>query len=339
MAKVTVIIPAYNCDTTIQACLASVQQQTETDLQILVVDDGSADHTQDICRKIASKDSRIEYIYQPNQGVSVARNAGLLRAETPYIMFIDSDDLVDERICEMLIGAIEAQPDFDLAICGMKRQFFCAGKLKHAGTVLPNCGNITSRAEYGANFGQLYEKTLLTSVWAKLYKSEVLVRHKIALVGGMHFAEDVFFNLDYQQYVRNIAIVNKPLYIYNHIAQKNSLSKNIPRNRCQIAETAFCKAVHLLKERGGPEADFSPVVNVFYKDCLNYLETFRGKKRWIRAKEVLGFPSLQMALKNDDSRRADMSLYRFCMKRKNPLGVFLLVSVRKLMKRILRGAT
>ena len=341
MAKITVIIPAYNCESSIRSCIDSVRRQTESDLQILIIDDGSHDGTQEICRRLAAADPRIEYVHQQNQGVSAARNAGLSKAKAPYIMFVDSDDMVDSRICEALLTAIESRPDFDLAICGMKRRFWLerSGKyqLKREEQILPDCGDLLSENDYGKHFGNLYEKTLLTSVCAKLYPSAILRKNRLVMKDGMQFAEDVFFNLEYQTYVSKIAVVNQPLYTYNCMVRKDSLSKQIPSGRCQTAAEAYKKAEKLLRKKGGQKADFGPLQKVFYKDCLNYLESIPLRKRPQKAKEILRLKDVQLILDSGRNHGLETSLYRFCFKGKLPWRLCLMASCRRFAKRILRG--
>ena len=90
MPHVSVIIPAYNCDRYISKAIASVFEQTYTDYELIVVDDGSTDDTAQLIR---SYGDRLNYIYQTNQGVAQARNSGLAAAQGQYIAFLDQDDL------------------------------------------------------------------------------------------------------------------------------------------------------------------------------------------------------------------------------------------------------
>lgn len=92
--KVSVIVPIYNTATYLPAALESIVRQTLCELEIILINDGSTDHSQRIIEEYATKDNRISYYHQPNQGVSVARNNGLQRATGQYIYFMDSDDLL-----------------------------------------------------------------------------------------------------------------------------------------------------------------------------------------------------------------------------------------------------
>lgn len=93
--KFSVIIPIYNTEKFLCKCLDSVINQTHTDLEIIIVNDGSPGNADEICRDYAAKDSRIKYIRQENQGLSVARNNGLAAAAGDYIYFLDSDDWIE----------------------------------------------------------------------------------------------------------------------------------------------------------------------------------------------------------------------------------------------------
>ena len=92
--KVSIIIPAYNCEKYIFECLESVINQTYSNLEIIIIDDGSTDNTSEICQRFEKIDNRIIYTWQENSGVSKARNKGIDLAKGKYIVFIDADDKV-----------------------------------------------------------------------------------------------------------------------------------------------------------------------------------------------------------------------------------------------------
>ena len=113
MPKVTVIVPVYNVEQYLRRCIDSILAQTFGDLELILVDDGSADSSGVICDAYAEKDSRVKVIHQKNSGVSAARNTGLDAAEGEYIAFVDSDDHVDPDYLAALL-----QTKADLVICG-----------------------------------------------------------------------------------------------------------------------------------------------------------------------------------------------------------------------------
>ena len=108
MPKVSVIIPAYNCEKYIAATIDSVLAQTFPDLELVVIDDGSTDGTKDVVQQY---DARVRYFYQKNQGVSAARNRGIAESKGDYIAFLDNDDIWFPDKLELQVPIMEADPD------------------------------------------------------------------------------------------------------------------------------------------------------------------------------------------------------------------------------------
>lgn len=119
---VSVIIPAYNIEDYIGRCLDSIISQTYKNLEIIVVDDGSRDHTGEILDNYAKKDRRIKVIHKENGGVSSARNKGIEAAEGDYIGFIDGDDLIEPEMYKILVDLLEEE-NADIAHCGYQMVF------------------------------------------------------------------------------------------------------------------------------------------------------------------------------------------------------------------------
>ena len=101
MPKVTVIVPVYNVEKYIRKCIDSICSQTLTDIEIILVDDGSTDGSGNICDEYSEKDPRIRVIHKENEGLSCARNDGILASSSTYIMFVDGDDWVESDFCKM----------------------------------------------------------------------------------------------------------------------------------------------------------------------------------------------------------------------------------------------
>lgn len=104
---ISVIIPVYNVEKYVERAIKSVMEQTYTNLEIILIDDGSKDSSGEICDKIAKQDNRIKVIHQQNMGLSGARNTGIKNANGKYIAFVDSDDIVSNRMYEFMYKAIK----------------------------------------------------------------------------------------------------------------------------------------------------------------------------------------------------------------------------------------
>ena len=101
MKKLAVIVPIYNMDAYLEECIKSLCKQTYTDLQIVLVDDGSTDKSGLICDEYAQKDRRIMVIHQENSGKLKARHNGLLACDCEYVTFVDADDWIDPNTYEL----------------------------------------------------------------------------------------------------------------------------------------------------------------------------------------------------------------------------------------------
>ena len=94
---ISVIVPVYNVEEYLEECLESIKRQTYTDIEVILVNDGSTDRSKEICERYCEKDSRFKLVNQENKGLSGARNRGMLESKGEFISFVDSDDV--KRIC------------------------------------------------------------------------------------------------------------------------------------------------------------------------------------------------------------------------------------------------
>ena len=182
---ISVIIPVYNVEAYLDACVRSVVNQTYTELEILLVDDGSTDRSGALCDVWAARDARIRVIHKANGGLSDARNAGLEAARGAYIAFVDSDDRIAETMLEELCSALE-RAHAGIAECGYT-QF----EAETEPAFREGAGGALRSFEAEEALAQLLDGAALqVVVWNKLYRGE-LFRTLRFEVGKLH--EDVFF--------------------------------------------------------------------------------------------------------------------------------------------------
>lgn len=115
---ITIVVPIYNVEDYLPACIDSITNQTYTNLEILLIDDGSTDRSGEICDSYAESDQRIVVVHQANCGISIARNRGINLAKGKFINFIDSDDIVSPYMIENMHGFMH---DYDIIECGVRR--------------------------------------------------------------------------------------------------------------------------------------------------------------------------------------------------------------------------
>lgn len=205
MPNISVIVPVYKVEHYLRECVDSLLTQTFSDIEIILVDDGSPDGCGAICDEYAQKDARIRVIHQENGGLSRARNAGVALARGDYLCFVDSDDYVDSAYCETLYDLIN-NSDCDFSVCGVCR--FEDGKkpetalVKGKNNTIANVDFLRMQLEKKSEFG----------VWNKLYRRAIFDRIRFT-EGKIH--EDVIWSGDLaRNLVNGVVITERQLYFY-----------------------------------------------------------------------------------------------------------------------------
>ncbi|WP_270847830.1 glycosyltransferase family 2 protein [Candidatus Collinsella stercoripullorum] len=205
---VSVIIPAYNAETTIGSTLKSLINQTYNKLEILVIDDGSSDKTAEVVEDYIATDSRVNLKRRDNGGAGAARNAGLEMVTGDYVTFVDSDDLLNQFAIEVLVS-ISTDCNADIAI-GKHQRFISNIQEPDLSTQVDWEGLVTVVAAGTAIESILY-KMEHEGVCGNLYRTDLL--------RGLSFPpirvyEDACFNLSALSNAKKCALLRKPLYWY-----------------------------------------------------------------------------------------------------------------------------
>lgn len=209
MVEVSVIVPVYNASGYLRKCIHSILGQTFKNFELILINDGSEDHSGEICDEFAACDHRVRVIHQRNMGVSAARNQGLNNARGTYIMFCDADDWVREDWIAGLINGIKEFPS-SWIICGI--EYIQNG----VHTIIKpfTCKNDVVQKEI-SEYYLLYEKRLDGYCFNKIYRTEIIHSNAIRFDPAVTFGEDIDFNLQYLKYVKNIVGLPQSLYYYN----------------------------------------------------------------------------------------------------------------------------
>lgn len=189
---ISVIIPAYNAARTIRRCIQSVLDQTYTEWEMIIVDDGSKDDTLDICQSY--DDSRIRVLHKENGGVSSARNHGLKFAQGDYIAFIDSDDFIEIDYLQHLSQGL----GYDIVISG-----YCYENTPESSSFRLKLAN---REAVGCELSKLINADQLCYPWGRLFKRSIIETYHIRFDEAMRFAEDNVFNWEYLCHINSLRI-------------------------------------------------------------------------------------------------------------------------------------
>ena len=199
---ISIIVPVYNVESYLKECLESIRQQTFTDIEVILVNDGSTDSSKEICERFCQADSRFRLINQENKGLSAARNRGVKESVGEYIMFVDSDDVINTKVLEVLLPYMKT--DVDIVECRMtrkKEEFF----LNKTSTIIFE-GNSKEAILNCIEF-----KEVKYCAFTKLYRREIV--GKIPFLEG-YIYEDIFTGINYLKHIRKIVVVDYIGYYY-----------------------------------------------------------------------------------------------------------------------------
>lgn len=224
--KISIIIPIYNAEKFLDRCIKSVITQSYTNLEIILINDGSKDGSYEICKKYEKKDKRIKLFQQENAGVSVARNLGLKKMTGKYLMFLDADDYYEKDICKVLIKNIK-EHNADIGIVNKK---FLINGIEVLNCLYNDDNFVRTNEEKELFILDLFTffydkkmnkvKYLSCGVTAKIFNAELINKNKIRFLENCHFGEDVLFNLYAFQFAKRISYRN--YNGYNFVVSENS---------------------------------------------------------------------------------------------------------------------
>ena len=215
-ALVTVIVPIYNGEKTIERCLCSIRNQTYRNIEVLVVNDGSTDHTERILEKFEKNDARFRVIRKENTGVSDSRNAAIREARGKYLQFVDGDDWIVSDATQSLVRAAE-ENGCDMVISDFYR--VVGHMIRHKGDI-PVSGSI-SRREYAEYMMKAPANFYYGVLWNKFFRTDIVRDKGLLCSTALDWCEDFQFNMEYLQYASDICVLQKPLYYY--VKTKGSL--------------------------------------------------------------------------------------------------------------------
>lgn len=315
MAKVSIIVPAYNAQNTIGRCLDSILKQTYSDFELLVMDDGSRDDTPRILDEYAASDARIRIIHKANSGVSDTRNQALDLASGEYIQFLDADDWITPDATRLFVRTMEDNPTCDMVIADFYR---VVGKnLSQKGDIEEE--HLLTREEYADEMMKSPADFYYGVLWNKFFRRSIIEEYQLRMDARLDWAEDFIFNMEYVLHTDHIYALKAPVYYYvktegSLVSQGGASISRTVRMKLNVIEyySSFYKDIY--KEGGYLRR--SPVI---YSFLLNFardggVNPVAPEKRLGQERvDVLIDPSMQgnpFALNFYEDRMLERSLER-----------------------------
>lgn len=269
MPYFSLILPVYNVEKYVKRCVNSLLRQEYTDYEIILVDDGSTDSSGSICDKLVDKNNNIFAYHKENGGLSDARNYGMDRAKGNYILFIDSDDWVDEKLLISLHNHLN-KSNVDILKFGFQKMQ--EGNYKNTFFSYFNIGVYDRRQieetilpyTIGPKRLFCYEQNACKSVWSHVYSLNFLRENNIRFVSEREILnEDYLFNLHTLLYAKSLEVTHYILYYYDY--REGSLSKRYITNEFE-RKLKLHREYKLLLERNGL---FERYETPYYGECVD----------------------------------------------------------------------
>lgn len=233
MISVSVIIPVYNAEKYLGECLESIISQTLGELEIICINDGSLDNSLKILEEYQKKDARIKVIDQENQGVSMARNAGLAIAEGRYVGFVDGDDTIEPVFFQKLFETAEkCQADSVYSKLSPDQDFGAFSGIFHIEDI---------RNKLLPHF---FKEDKFNSVCNKIFLNRIIKENKIVFPADIKNGEDAQFNIEFLVKSERIAFLDYCGYIYREV--EGSATRNI------VSQDYLSRAIEVYKQNWNP---------------------------------------------------------------------------------------
>lgn len=268
MPLFSIIIPVYNVEKYLNKCVDSVLNQTFTDFEVILVDDGSPDNCPAICDSYAEKDKRVRVIHKQNGGLICARKSGLEAARGDYIGFVDSDDWIEENMYELFADMIKKYtPDMVLSDF-----YFDSGK------EIINSEQLFEQEFYDKKSlnEKLYPVMLFSGIyfkfgvnpccWSKVYKKELLKKNLPIVDNRIKMGEDAAFTYPCLIDAQSVATVKKPCYHY--ILNPESMTKTYDK---KLKEIIFLPYEHIKEKCRETDMDMERQLDYYLLYLANFL--------------------------------------------------------------------
>jgi glycosyltransferase involved in cell wall biosynthesis len=261
MPTFSVIIPIYNIEDYINECIKSVLEQTYSDFEIILVDDGSTDDSSSICDEFSNKYENITVLHKRNGGLSSARNEGVKLAKGDYLLFVDGDDFIDHEALKNMNNIINENPGVDL-ICGKFFNYFPDGSLDYEDFDFPYIDKNTNGIDaLTALFAEV--PVIIWSACRTIYRRDYFVNN------GFHFEEGITsedLELVPKIYMRakSVTTCNSPFYYYRQ-NRENSIINTINSKRFYDIFRIIKSHIRMIQE-GNTNKNFN---DQFLKELAN----------------------------------------------------------------------
>lgn len=338
MPSISLIMPVFNCIKSIKKSVQSIEKQTFSDFELILVDDGSTDGSGKLCDDFASHDLRVKVIHKDNGGAGSARNMGIMASASEFLMFPDSDDWFEPDMLEAMYNAAN-QYKCDIVISGFQNESR-NGRKK---IIYPET-YLQSPQEVRTFFAKIFPEGFMGYPWNKLYRTSIIHNNQLKFPDMRRF-QDGMFNLDFFSRAQTCFIIEKALYHYciNDLPQ---IFSKYPCNIFNLMEE-LCQSYYKRLEQWRLPAEKYELnmVSFFLNGTVSCIEStyssnwhYKYSDRIRYFNDILNSKIFQYAiLKKSKLNSGYITDVIWQLVHKNFIGVILLVKIKFLLKKYFCG--
>lgn len=265
--KLSIIIPIYNSQKYLRTCLETVEKCPSSQIECILINDGSKDDSFSICEEFKVKDARFRVVNKENEGVSAARNSGISMALGTYIMFLDADDYLDITKWNYILQTLDRGFDFVafsyfiLAADNNISEEFFPPEIFLEFSALPDNTFLLNKILLGSSY--------LNTCWGKLFRRQIINDNNLQFPVNLKTGEDAVFVIDYIQYIKKYLLENQSILYYRQHIDSAMHRINI-EGKLKDLEVLYRKRIGIIQKEGNKELEevayrqfFSVITNLY----------------------------------------------------------------------------
>lgn len=261
MLKLSVIIPAYNVEQFLPKCLDSIFDQRYSGCEVICVDDGSEDRTGAILAEYAGQYENLKVVSQVNRGMSASRNVALRMAQGEYVMFVDSDDWLEEGALDSLMASVTGED-----IVGFQCRKYLEELAQYAEPAIDNVSDVCKGWDY-FNRERLRPREIhFVCIWQRIYRREFLLHNSLFFNEEVRRAEDDLFTTMAMWHAASIKVLPDRVYVYR--IRPNSITTTVSFDRWMDSVKVQCLMADFFL--GREDADMSAIYQILASNYINW---------------------------------------------------------------------
>ena len=324
--KISIIVPIYNAEKWVGTCIESVENQSYKNIELLLINDGSTDKSEEICEDYSRRYNNIKLYTKPNSGASAARNYGLKKATGDFIQFLDSDDFLEPDCCQVM-NNIMCSEKADLVFCGLK--IWKDKKLLRTPNLPSKTFNINESVR---NYEFVHP--IFASPCNKMFKKELI---KTYFDTDKSLGEDLTFNLNYIKNCNIVSITERCLYNVR-LDNENSLNRKFREDRLDVMlelntlEKEHCEQTYADEDISFFYNQFILSFHYYFKEIIN---VYPKKKVMMLIQKYRKDERIKEALKKSYFKNKYYSLLKVILLTNNKCLIYYFIKIRKHLEKII----